>query len=301
MVKLIELDLDGNNISDLFPLSNLLDLMVLDLHDNKISNISPLSGLMNLMVLDIRNNMISNFSPISHLIPNLTEYHNSNQSVPIINSSDVNRDGVVNILDLALVALYYRKTDFGNAAQYGTYPDVNGDGVVDIKDLVAVAAAIDASPAAPTINSNTSETSHLNANNLKQWIQLAKQLNTQDLYTKKGIAFLHQLLVAYSNIDMIPNLTALFANYPNPFNPETWIPFQLAEPTNVTVSIFSTNGMLVRKIALGHLPAGIYQNKTKAVKWDGKNEDGEYVSSGLYYIKFTAGEFIATSKMLLLK
>ncbi len=95
--------------------------------------------------------------------------------------------------------------------------------------------------------------------------------------------------------------TSVLPNYPNPFNPETWIPYQLAEPTDVNVSIYSTDGKLVRTLTLGHKPAGIYYDKSRAVYWDGKNRQGEPVASGIYFYTFTAGGFSATKKMLIRK
>ncbi|MDE0468309.1 MAG: T9SS type A sorting domain-containing protein, partial [Candidatus Poribacteria bacterium] len=97
------------------------------------------------------------------------------------------------------------------------------------------------------------------------------------------------------------HITALLANYPNPFNPETWIPYRLAKASEVVVEIFASNGQVVRRLQLGHQPAGIYQSRSRAVYWDGKNEYGEPVASGLYFYTFTAGNFTATRKMFILK
>ena len=95
--------------------------------------------------------------------------------------------------------------------------------------------------------------------------------------------------------------TALLPNYPNPFNPETWIPYQLSKPADVTVSIYSVDGKLVRTLALGHQAAGVYQSKRRAVYWDGRNNVGERVASGIYFYTFSAGGFTATRKMLIRK
>ena len=100
---------------------------------------------------------------------------------------------------------------------------------------------------------------------------------------------------------LTPETTALLANYPNPFNPETWIPYQLAKPADVTVTIYASDGNVVRTLALGHQAAGMYKNRTQAAYWDGKNELGETVASGLYFYTLTAGDFTATRKMLILK
>ncbi|MXY28475.1 T9SS type A sorting domain-containing protein, partial [Candidatus Poribacteria bacterium] len=98
-----------------------------------------------------------------------------------------------------------------------------------------------------------------------------------------------------------PQESTLLANYPNPFNPETWIPYQLSESADVSVSIYSVNGSLIRTLVLGHQAAGIYQSKSRAAYWDGRNEFGERVASGLYFYTLTAGDFTATRKMLIRK
>ena len=94
---------------------------------------------------------------------------------------------------------------------------------------------------------------------------------------------------------------ALLANFPNPFNPETWIPYHLAKPTEVTITIYAVNGQAVRTLALGYQPAGIYQNRSRAAYWDGRNAIGEPVASGVYFYTLTAGDFTATRKMLIRK
>ena len=95
--------------------------------------------------------------------------------------------------------------------------------------------------------------------------------------------------------------SAMFENYPNPFNPETWIPYQLAAAADVTLTIYGASGRLVRTLTLGHQSPGIYHRKGRAAYWDGRNDFGERVASGLYFYTLTAGEFAATGKMLILK
>ena len=99
----------------------------------------------------------------------------------------------------------------------------------------------------------------------------------------------------------IPEQTALLTNYPNPFNPETWIPYQLSEPANVKLTIYDIQGRVVRDLDLGHQRAGMYHDQSRAAYWDGKNAVGEPVASGLYFYTLTAGEFTATRKMLIRK
>ncbi len=98
-----------------------------------------------------------------------------------------------------------------------------------------------------------------------------------------------------------PQETVLLSNYPNPFNPETWIPYKLANAARVTVTIHAADGRKIRTLSLGHQPAGVYQSKSRAAYWDGKNEAGEPVASGVYFYTLTAGDFSATRKMLIRK
>ena len=114
-------------------------------------------------------------------------------------------------------------------------------------------------------------------------------------------AVLEQLLQRLTEMAAIPESTALLPNYPNPFNPETWLPYQLATSAEVTLSIYSVDGRLVRTLDVGHQPAGVYRSKHRAAYWDGKNQHGEKVASGVYFYTLTAGEFTATRKLLIAK
>ena len=202
-------------------------------------------------------------------------------------AEDVNGDGSVNIQDLVLVAANLGQTGQNTA-------DVNGDGVVDIRDLVKVAGALGNAAAAPSLNPQVLST--LTTADVKQWISEAQQLNLTDAASQRGIQFLEQLLAA-----LTPKETALLANFPNPFNPETWIPYHLAKDVDVTLTIYAIDGQVVRTLALGHQPAGIYQARSRAAYWDGRNAIGEPVASGVYFYTLTAGDFTATRKMLIRK
>ena len=90
----------------------------------------------------------------------------------------------------------------------------------------------------------------------------------------------------------IPAQSELLANYPNPFNPETWIPFRLAEDSNVSLSIYGASGSLVRTIDIGFTPAAVYEGRSDAIYWDGRNDFGEQVSSGLYFYHLRAGRIL---------
>ena len=202
--------------------------------------------------------------------------------------ADVNNDGIVNIIDLTLVASNFGKTG-QNAA------DVNSDGVVNIVDLTLVAGAFGNTAGAPEIWSHPLEAA-LTRDQVAQWLSQARQMNLAYPTFQRGLLMLEQLLAA-----LTPKETALLPNYPNPFNPETWIPYRLAEPADVSISIYSTDGQLVRTLALGHQPMGIYESRSRAAYWNGKNALGESVASGIYFYTLSAGEFTATRKMLIRK
>ena len=207
---------------------------------------------------------------------------------PMIVKEDVNRDGVVDVNDLVIVARRYGKTGT-NAA------DVNGDEVVDVDDLILVAAAIDsAAAAAPAARAQIH--SHFTKAQLQAWLTEARASGNTSRTYQRGIAVVEQLLALFTPVE-----TALLANYPNPFNPETWIPYQLSKSAEVTLTIYAIDGHVVRTLALGHQTAGMYQSRSRAAYWDGKNAVGEPVASGVYFYTLTAGDFSATRKMLIRK
>ena len=173
--------------------------------------------------------------------------------------------------------------------------DVNGDGIVNIQDLVLVAAAFGNTATAPEIWSLNLDAMTTKAQ-VEQWLSEARQLNLTDPTFQRGITVLEQLLAA-----LTPKETALLPNYPNPFNPETWIPYQLAAPADVILSIYAAHGKLVRTLGLGHQPVGTYQDRSRAAYWDGRNALGEPVASGVYFYTLSAGKFTATRKMLIRK
>jgi hypothetical protein len=112
----------------------------------------------------------------------------------------------------------------------------------------------------------------------------------------------HTIRVSFTKSDSPkPLKTALLPNFPNSFNPDTWIPYQLHQDAAVTLSIYDINGRLIRRFQLGHQPSGYYLDKSKAVHWDGKNQNGEPVASGIYWYVLQAGNFVERRNMLLTK
>ena len=196
---------------------------------------------------------------------------------------DLNMDGVVNVLDLILTAQNLGSTE----------GDINGDGITNILDLILVAQHLGetSTPAAPAALHVS-----LSPETVQKWIDMAYAQNDGSVIFAQGIAMLERLLAL-----MIPDKTVLRANYPNPFNPETWIPYHLASETEVRISIYDLRGVLVRQFNIGHQKAGYYTDRRKAVYWDGRNEIGEPVSSGIYFYTLTTDDYTGTRRMVILK
>ena len=209
-------------------------------------------------------------------------------------TGDVNGDGGVNIQDLVLVA-----GQFGQSGE--NRADVNGDGVVNIQDLVLVASAFGNAAAAPAVHSLALGSYGMGdrsptAADVEGWLTQARQMGLTTPDYLRGIAVLEQLLAA-----LTPPETVLLPNYPNPFNPETWIPYHLAHAADVMLTIYDTKGVLVRRLDLGHQPAGYYTAPSKAAYWDGRNERGESVASGVYFYQLRAGDYTALRRMVIVK
>ena len=200
---------------------------------------------------------------------------------------DANQDGVVNILDLTFIAGRFGESG-PNAA------DVNRDGVVNIQDLILVAGALGQTQAAPSLHPTS--LAMFTTADIQKWLAEAEGLDLTDPKLQSGLRFLAQLLAV-----LVPKETALLPNYPNPFNPETWIPYRLAEDAFVTLTIYDQRGRVVRSLDLGHQAAGFYEHRSQAIYWDGRNAVGERVASGLYFYTLTAGDYATTRKMLILK
>ena len=223
--------------------------------------------------------------------------------------------GVVTILDLILVA-----QQLGKKVAATSPVDVNGDGIVSILDLILVSREIGnttASAAPPLISlprqigmqAQAGGEGRVDPTIIETWIAQARLEDDGSLAFKQGIENLQNLLAS-----LIPEETVLLGNYPNPFNPETWISYQLATAAEVTLTIYDMNGGVVRRLAVGYQPAGIYRSRNRAAYWDGRNQLGESVASGLYFYTLTirspdsigtgvtrADDFTATRRMLILK
>lgn len=208
---------------------------------------------------------------------------------------DLNGDGVVNILDLVLVG-----QNFGGAHPQA---DVNNDGVVNIFDLITVAQHLGGASVPLAPGGLALQTLGIDATTVQEWIDLAHAADDGSFAFRRGIANLDELRAALQTLSpsTMPHRTELLANYPNPFNPETWIPYHLAHAADVTVTIYDSYGVMVRQLDLGYQQPGYYANRSSAAYWDGRNESGESVASGVYFYQLQAGHFYAMRKMVILK
>ena len=205
---------------------------------------------------------------------------------------DVNADGVVNIQDLVLVGANFGKTGENTA-------DVNGDGVVNIVDLVKVAGVFGEAAAPPSVLPHVYARrwmSMLTVADVQGWLTQARALDLTDATVQRGIIVLEHLLSV-----LTPKETALLPNYPNPFNPETWIPYHLAHAADVTLTLYNIKGAVVQRFELGHQPAGFYTTRAQAAHWDGRNASGESVASGVYFYQLRADDYSALRRMVILK
>ena len=209
---------------------------------------------------------------------------------------DVNEDGSVDATDTALVtaALGQSGADIVNERT-----DVNWDDTVDADDVTLVTHHI--SSGAPSIIGAFSLLDKKTLEKLDP-IVLQRQLDILRTESDGSSRYLRAIAMVESVLAAIrPNKTQLLANYPNPSNPETWIPYQLAKAADVSLTIYDVRGVVVRKLALGHQRAGFYYSRSRAAYWDGKNAIGESVASGIYFYMFKAGEYAAMRKMLIRK
>ena len=220
------------------------------------------------------------------LVPVVVVTDDDDGAVP----EDVNGDGKVDAADIALVLSQLGKKG-KNAA------DVNGDGMVDINDLLQVAGKMQMPAAAPAAYAQALDALRgIDAAQLKGWLTEAKLSGLISADYQHGLLVLEQLLAL-----LPPEKTALLANFPNPFNPETRIPYQLSADADVSLSIYDMRGQLVRTIDSGHQHAGVYANRGNAIHWDGRNMHGEQVASGVYIYCLTAGEYRASRRMVIMK
>ena len=203
---------------------------------------------------------------------------------------DINNDGIVDTHDLIMVS-----NGFNAETPQHPKADVNKDGRIDIIDLLLVAAHFGESneSAAPSTYPNI-RPEHLRL--IDKWLTEARLSDDGSDVFRHGIQALEYLIDT-----AIPTRTVLLPNYPNPFNPETWIPYDLARDADVRIHIYNMKGESVRQLSIGFQTAGTYRTRSRAAHWDGRNAVGETVSSGIYFYTLQAGRFKTTRQMVILK
>ena len=203
---------------------------------------------------------------------------------------DINNDGIVDMQDLILVSNSFDEETL-------EYPkaDVNNDGNIDIIDLLIIAAHLGESctASAPSTPLSVSP-NHLDS--IAEWLTEAYQADDGSDVFRHGIANLETL---FNNV--VPQKTTLLPNFPNPFNPETWIPYDLAQDANVDIKIYNLKGETIRELKIGFQNTGTYRTKELAAFWDGRNSTGELVASGLYFYSLNAGQSKAIRQMVIRK
>ena len=211
---------------------------------------------------------------------------------------DVNWDGLVDILDLLIVVVH-----FGESPPTNPRVDINKDGQVNLEDMVRIIEMIEENQngaAAPTPNVISNRISTLSAADvdlLYVFYQKIEEISEDTTQMERVRRFLSRLLMPAKG----PLQTKLYPNYPNPFNPETWIPYQLAVDTEITIRIYNTEGKTVRTLFAGHQVSGYYLNRNRAAYWDGKNGLGEQVASGVYIYELATPVFKETKRLVVLK
>ncbi len=219
---------------------------------------------------------------------------------------DINRDGLIDILDFLIITAHFGEKPPTNARM-----DINEDGQINLEDLVSIINLIEenqTAAAAPTQKHQSQTASYAMPNRIRT-LSNASVAHLYAFYQKiEGIQgdatqialvkrFLERLLMPIGG----PLETKLHPNYPNPFNPETWIPYQLAKDTEITIRIYNTSGEIVRTLFSGHQASGYYISRGQAAHWDGRNELGEAVASGIYIYELETPIFKQTRKLVIVK
>ncbi len=301
-------NLDGSNAQELKTFaSGVPTSLAVDSGDNKIywtkgtgkiqrSNLAGkfvrdvASGLMNPTGITLSVAAADGTATTTPATPN-TQQTNNNQQTNF-SRYDINRDGAVNNADTRAVAAAVGQS--GDAIT-NARTDVDGSGTVDVTDLILVLGNLDDDVAAPTIAIDV-KALDVDFDRVQEQVEVLLASGDRSIAAQRALLYLQHLLASAR-----PDETVLLANYPNPFNPETWIPYHLAESTEVRVNIYDAQGVLVRALTLGHQTAGYYTSRSRAAYWDGRNALGERVASGIYFYQLQTDKVSPLRKMVILK
>ncbi len=302
LTNLTTLSLSSNRIRDISALENLTNLTQLILSSNRISDISPLAELTNLTTLSLSVNHIRDISALEELTSLARLYMASNRISDIsaleeltsLETLDFYSNGISDISALeeltSLTKLYLSRNSISDISTLEELTsletlDLSRNDISDISTLEELTALT---------------TLRLSGNPISDYAPLRRmQANNPDLTIDIEIPAEDRNAAPASQT--LPTTTALLSNYPNPFNPETWIPYHLANPSNVQITIYDARGTVVQRLELGHQRAGIYTSRSRAAYWNGKNNVGEKVASGLYFYQLQGDNMSLLHKMVILK
>ena len=328
LTSLGELYLFYNEIIDISALEDLTSLGELYLSYNEIIDISALEDLTSLTTLWLSNNSISDISALEDLTSLTTLRLDSNDIIDISALEDLTSLGELGLYGNSIIDI----SPLENLTSLGELWLESND-IIDISALEDLTSLTTLS----LINNSISDISPLEGLTSLTWLGLVSN-SISDISALEGLTSLTGLYLRNNSISdygplrrliaaieasgnsiflditipeednngapaltSVPTTTSLLANFPNPFNPETWIPYQLSKPAKVTLTIYNMRGVVVRQLELGQKPAGAYLSRSRAIHWDGKNVIGEKVAAGVYFYTLTAGDFTATRKMLIVK
>ena len=297
--NLTTLNLDYNSINDITPLASLTNLTTLLMDGNRVDRIMPLASLTNLTTLHLSDNRVGYLVPLAGLT-NLTELHLTYNRIDDLTPLE----GLTNLRTLRLA----HNTRLTNVRPLSGLVNLEtltlaGCAVTDLTPLADLTATIDIlGGSAPAANRNGISSlldpavlKTLDREALQSLLHKFSVESDGSLKYQRAIALLERALAS-----MHPDKTVLMANYPNPFNPETWIPYHLAKATDVQITIYNMHGIVVRNLELGHQSAGYYMSRSQATYWDGKNAFGEPVASGIYFYQLQADTVSPLRKMVIL-
>lgn len=282
-----------------YPMDTENDWSIFNLNVNHFCKISIDGSTAVVEAVDITGNVFDK----------LTIEHETEENIlPIVIwPGDTNNDGTVNEVDILPIASYWLLTGPPRQAasfswkeqtcskwsvEGAAYADANGDGIIDEREVVVIGLNWGFTHGffnAPKITSDGT---------LRAYQAIYQFLENSP--ENEAIKRIKDLLAILIEAEQVPGKIDLGQNYPNPFNPETWIPFSLSEPAEATIRIYSLAGQLVRTLYLGNLEAGKYMSQQRAAYWDGKDETGQEISSGVYLYQLSDGENILTKKMVVL-
>ena len=300
--NLTTLNLDYNSVNDITLLASLTNLTTLYIEGNRVDRLGPLTGLTRLTTLHLRDNWIGNLTPLEGLT-NLTEllldFNRIDDLTPLA--------GLTNLRTLHL-RHNTRLTDVGTLAALVNLETLKlaGCPIEDFSPLADLTATLDIDiegGTAPAVHGHSTD-SVLELAMLKALDRGLLQVRLQRLYAENDGSLKYQRAISLLESvlqSMRPDKTVLLSNYPNPFNPETWIPYHLAKSTDVQITIYNAHGIVVRHLELGHQSSGYYTSRSRAAYWDGRNDFGERVASGIYFYQLQADTVSPLRKMIILK